>query len=164
MFSGFIYKIIADDTDLVYYGSTTQILNNRFSKHKSDFKCKSRLKCTSIELFNFPNTRIEVLETHTNIDKDVLKNELKIIESNYIKTNTCVNNNIPNRTQKEYVRDNRKQINQFMKEYMKEYRIQNKQIEKKRQTDYYIKNKERIKQYNTERYQKTKLGNESLQH
>jgi len=126
MYTGFIYKIIADNTELVYYGSTIQQLKNRFSYHKSAIKRK--YKCKASELFNFPNTRIELIETHTNTDKDVLKNELKNIESNYIRNNSCINRNIPNRTQKEYKQVNRKQISQYMKQYMREYRIKNKSI------------------------------------
>lgn len=121
MYSGFIYKIIADDTELVYYGSTTQKLNDRFNSHKSESK-RNKQKCKASELFNFPNTRIELVETLINTDKYVLKNEMKNIESNHIRNNDCVNRNIPNRTMKEYTKDNRQQVSKYMKEYMREYR------------------------------------------
>jgi len=78
MHTGFIYKIVADDTDKVYYGSTITKLNARFNKHKY------RLNCSSKELFNFPNTRIELLETHHHLDKTALKQILCEVERGYI--------------------------------------------------------------------------------
>jgi hypothetical protein len=99
MHTGFIYKIVADGTDKVYYGSTTQILKKRFSVHKSVFK--RGYNCSSKKLFNFPNTRIECLETHHDTDKVALKQILREIECGYIerfrkyRPNRCVNINLP---------------------------------------------------------------------
>ena len=142
MHIGFIYKIVADGTDKVYYGSTTMSLNNRMSKHRT------KLDCSSKELFNYGNTRIELLETHHDIDKDILKHILTEVERGYIerfrkyRPGRCVNDRLPNRTT-----DEKKQHN-------KKYHIDNAEKLSGQRKEYYSKNadiiKERVKQYQTD--------------
>jgi hypothetical protein len=154
MYTGFIYKIVADDTDKVYYGSTIQNLNVRFSGHKSHF-VRSRNYCYSHELFNYANTRIERLETHTNMDKNLLKKTLIEIESGYIlrfrkyRPGICVNKNLPNRKKKQYRIDNADKKKQYSKQHrinnadkIKQYRIDNRD----KQKEYQSKNKIKIKE------------------
>lgn len=148
MYTGFIYKIVADDTDKVYYGSTTMKLNRRFSKHKYNFKCEH--SCSSIELFNFPNARIELLETHHHLDKTALKQILCEVERGYIERfrkycpGRCVNINLPNLT------------TDYRKEYQKQYHIDNTDRIKEQVKQYYIDNTDKIKEYDRLRYLKIK--------
>jgi len=171
MHTGFIYKIVADDTDKVYYGSTTTPLNERMCKHKSEFK-RGLHNCSSREMFNYLNTRIELLETHYNVDKDALKKILVEVECGYIerfrkyRPERCVNKNLPNRTadkDKEYrkkynieIVDEIKEHNHKyyienvdkIKELTKRYRNDNADKIKERRKQYYDNNKEKIKQIN----------------
>ena len=149
MHTGFIYKIVADDTDKVYYGSTIMKLNARFNKHKYDFKCKTSCSsnCSSIELFNFPNTRIELLETHHHLDKTALKQILYEVERGYIERfrkycpGRCININLPNLTADEY----KEYQKQYHKQYQKQYYIDNKDNIKKNHKNYQINKKDEIK-------------------
>jgi hypothetical protein len=158
MHTGFIYQIVADNTDKVYYGSTSRKLKYRFSNHKS----LSNHNCSSRELFNYPNTRIELIETCIKDDKKLLKRELNEIEreyierSNQIKPNTCINKVIPTRTKTEYMKNysitNKKQID--IKNI--NYYAKNKEAVLKNNAEYQEKNKERIKQQKKDYHEKNK--------
>lgn len=98
-----IYKLVCDDPELIYYGSTTQILCKRFQRHKNDWKSCKKGICKSGLLFEEGNVKIELIEKFPCNDKD----ELNARESYFIKNNKCVNKMVPGRTQKEYYYDNR---------------------------------------------------------
>tara|TARA_R110000868_G_scaffold309120_1_gene570506 strand:- start:1359 stop:1748 length:390 start_codon:yes stop_codon:yes gene_type:complete len=106
MYTGFIYKIVADGTDKVYYGSTINSLNKRMDSHIYYFK--TGRKCSSREMFDYPNTQIELLETHYNVDKKELQQILFEVEAGYInrfrkyRPGRCVNEKIPYKSLAEY--------------------------------------------------------------
>ena len=96
---GRIYKIVADNTDKIYIGSTKKSLSVRFNNHKCMYKSNSKNGNNSKYIFEFPNTRIELLEEVEYENKlDLLKKERAYIEAN----DNCVNSIIPTRTKKEY--------------------------------------------------------------
>ena len=73
---GRIYKISSDQTDKVYYGSTTKTLNQRLSKHKKDYRQYLNGNyhfVTSFDIVKFDDCKIELK----------VKNFIKIKE-NYI--------------------------------------------------------------------------------
>lgn len=158
MYTGFIYQIVADDTDKVYYGSTIQALNKRFISHKTNFnkflkEQNNPYLChtASVEIFKYPNARIELIETYINDNKDLLKHKLRDIESEYIircreiKPNTCTNHVIPNRTHKQYQIDNRNKQKQYRinnADKIKQYRIDNHD----KQKEYYDANVDKIRE------------------
>jgi hypothetical protein len=96
--TGTIYKISTEKSDKVYVGSTTQPLNRRFTKHKSDFKV-NRCECTSRELFELGECKIEALEVLYNCTK----RELVIKEQEYqdLLKKFLVNKNKVNPTKKD---------------------------------------------------------------
>lgn len=97
---GRIYKIVADETEKIYIGSTTSTLKKRFIHHKCMYQTKNKRGTTSRYIFDFPNPRIELLEEIVFENKiDLEKKEREHIESNI----NCVNVIIPSRTKKEYV-------------------------------------------------------------
>lgn len=153
MYTGFIYQIVADNTDKIYFGSTIQSINSRFKTHKTP-----KNSCCSRELFNYPNTRIELIETCSNIDKILLKQELKNIESEYIircrqiKPNACINYQTPNRSRKQWRIDNPN----YSKEYHKKYQINKKDEIRDKKKQYYIENKNKKKQYYNDNKDKIK--------
>jgi len=120
--NGKIYKITNNVNDYIYIGSTIKSLNQRFSEHKSNYKLylnEKNRNVSSYKLFDkydIENCRIELIE---NFPCDN-RTELEQQESVYINKNKafCVNNNIPGRTQKQYIIDN--------KEKLKQYKIDNK--------------------------------------
>ena len=87
--NGKIYKIICDETNKTYYGSTTQPLCKRFQKHKN-------IKST---VFNeMTNPKIYLVEDYSCERKEqLLKRERYFIENN-----DCINKDIPGRTKEEF--------------------------------------------------------------
>ncbi len=126
-FIGKIYKIKSSKTDNVYIGSTIQTLNERFVKHKSDYKRFQNGKggnITSFEIIKYPDAIIELIEEMTFETKDdMLFRERYHIENN----NNCVNTQKPRITKEEDVKRNRENY-QKTKEQAKE-RKQTKRIE-----------------------------------
>ena len=88
-----VYKMINDDMPgLVYYGSTSQKMNNRFLQHKSN----SRRRCSSKKLFEIGEPKM--------IQLSVFDNELDMYkkEKEYIVNNECLNVGIPSIKKKDY--------------------------------------------------------------
>jgi len=109
-----IYKITGGD--LCYIGSTTQKINERFSKHKDNYRVWKKGgkmgHCSSFDIFDtvgVENCVIELLEqTET----------LKERERFYMESMVCVNKRIPNRGKKEY----RELHKEYFTNYNKEWR------------------------------------------
>ena len=147
--NGKIYKITNNVTDDIYIGSTIKTLKERFSNHKRNYKQFLNGNYGNVRVFKLfgkfgiENCAIELIELYPCESK----NELEQQESVYINNNKafCVNNNIPGRTNKQYIIDNKDKI--------KQYRIDNKDKIKQYQNKYDIDNKDKIKK------QKKKLIN-----
>ena len=96
-----IYKIVNDENDFVYYGSTKQKLSQRMAVHRSSFKRyedqKSKMYCSSYEVLKSHNPQIILVE-ETDCEN---KEQLRARERHYIETCECVNRNIPGRKQPE---------------------------------------------------------------
>ena len=107
---GKIYKIICDETNLTYYGSTVQPLSKRFHQHKEKYNnCNTKLM-KNMKIFlveNYPCNSIE---------------ELLMRERYYIENNECCNRMTPLRTDKEYYADNRQELLKKKKQYHIEHR------------------------------------------
>ena len=136
MKTGYIYKIVCNNTNKVYYGSTTQKVSQRIGDHRKQFNkyqmgLRNYTSCYEIlEVGNYQYFTVEKLEFE---DKFELRNR----EKEYILNNECVNKNIPNRTKKEWVEANKEKIKEQMKIY-------------------YENNKEKFKIHNKEYYEKIK--------
>ena len=139
-----IYKLVNDELNLTYYGSTCNELRKRFWSHKSE--AKNKYKCSSYKLFESGECKIYLVEKFPCEDKM----ELTKRERFYIENNECVNNNIPNRTQKEWREEHKKILAQQKKEYVQE----NKEQIAKQKKEHYQNNKEQIKEKMKEYYEK----------
>ena len=100
---GKIYKIVCDDKDLVYIGSTCEpTLARRLAKHKSSYrdwlKDNRKLYTTSFKILKKNNVDIVLVESCPCNSKD----ELHKRERHYIESFKCVNKFVPGRTDKEY--------------------------------------------------------------
>ena len=120
--NGKIYKICSKTMDGdIYIGSTTKrLLSQRMSAHIYDYnkfkdaKCERRIRSFDIfEKYGVENCCIVLLEAVCAKDK----NELHAREAYYIKTLSCVNKQIPTRTDKEYRVDNKEIIKEKWKHY-----------------------------------------------
>jgi len=171
MYTGLIYQIVADETDKVYFGSTTTSLKQRFKHHKAKAN-----KTFSKEILQYANARIELIETCINDDKDLLKKELLDIESEYIircreiKPNKCVNQQIPNRIfdlnkRKEFEKQYRQ--TEKRKEYIKQYNQKNKEkiLEQNKLNlrKYRLNNPEKFKEYEKKRVRNKKSTEQIVQ-
>ena len=150
MKTGYIYKIVCNNTNKVYYGSTTQKVSQRIGDHRKNFNKYERGTYNYVSSFeilgggNYQYFTVEKLEFE---DKFELKNR----EKEYILNNECINKYIPNRTKKEWIEANR---NKYL-EQKKQYNEENKEKLKKQKKEWYQLNKEKIK----EKYRKSKISN-----
>ena len=110
--TGYIYKLVSSETDLIYIGSTFKTINQRFTQHKKDYKKYLKGKhsyTTAVEVLKYVDCKPELIE------KVECKNkyELREYERNYIKNNVCFNKNIPNQRleeKKQYVKNFKNRI------------------------------------------------------
>jgi len=134
--NGKIYKITSSQTDLIYVGSTIQSLDDRFKKHKNNFK-NNNSSITSKEILKYDDAKIELIEFYPcNSEEELYKRE-----GEYIKTLNCVNRKVEGRDPKEYYEENKEK----MKEYQKKYRERNNENIKEYMMKYSQKNQERLK-------------------
>jgi len=153
--NGKIYKLVNDENDDVYYGSTTQPLSKRIYDHKnlynSFLKNISKFN-TSFNIVKYPSCKIILVENFPCNSKY----ELEARERYYIENFKCVNKNIPTRTDKQRRED--------QKELIKQYYIDNKNTILKQNKKYYENNKEKIK-IRTQKYienNKEKIKNKRI--
>jgi len=114
--NGKIYKLVCDNTPIVYYGSTIQKLSERLAIHKYYKSCSSR------ELFDKGNVTIHLIEDYPcNSRKELEARERIYIEfmlKNFDHKIIC-NKNISGRTRKEWYQDNKENNKEKRNEYKK---------------------------------------------
>jgi hypothetical protein len=154
---GKIYKLWSVEGDDIYIGSTINTLTRRLNQHKCQHK-KGHYISACLIFEKYKAVKIELMENFSCNNK----NELTAREGYYIRNNTCVNKQIPNRTQEERYLDNREHILKRVKEYRdlnkdelsiknKIYREKNKDKKKLYDAEYREKNKDKIKLYDHNR-------------
>jgi hypothetical protein len=154
-----IYKIVCNDENIkdVYVGTTTNF-KNRKSCHKSNCNNEKRAEYNyNIYKFirnnngwdNFSMTLIENFPCNNSLEAHERE------RYHYDILNCTLNMQIPNRTLKEYYKENKEKIN----ETHKLYNQNNKDKIKERKRLYRLKNKEKIRDYNKEYYEQQKLNN-----
>jgi hypothetical protein len=89
--NGKIYKIVSDQCELPYIGSTTKSIEYRFRKHRDKYNCwlngKSNFN-TSFEILKYGDARVELIEDYPCNYKE----ELEKREGLYIQVGiNCVN-------------------------------------------------------------------------
>lgn len=149
--NGKIYKIISNETDKIYIGSTTKTLDERLRTHKYDYKYYSSGKyhyISSFEIVKYEDCNIILLENFPCNSKK----ELQEREQHYIKNNlNCFNKYSALRTKEDkqkYMKDYNKKYNELNFEELKEkdkiYYELNKEIIKSKNNKHYHQNKEKI--------------------
>ena len=107
---GKIYKLVCNETGLVYYGSTCEErLCTRLAHHKGDYKYHEKNPngrkhyVSSFDIIKNNNYEIILVENVLCNNKD----ELFQRERFYIENNDCVNKNTPGRTKEEILELNK---------------------------------------------------------
>jgi len=151
---GKLYKLVSNQTEDVYIGSTSQILlSKQLYGHKQHYTCWAEGKenehyMTSYEILKHGDAQIILIENYPCNDKS----ELEARERYHIENNKCVNKTIPTRTHNERCIINKERINQ--KE--KEWRLLNKENVRQSKKAYRERHKEYIKQWLSNYYQNNK--------
>jgi len=104
--TGKIYKLVNDENDDEYYGSTIQTLKERFRSHKTDYKRYLNGKdhfTTSFEILKYTSCKIILVENFPCNSRY----ELEVRERYYIENFKCVNKFIPTRSKKEWTEENK---------------------------------------------------------
>lgn len=154
--NGKIYVIKNTINDLVYIGSTTQTLENRWLNHMNDRLKKNQKIYRAMGELGYKNFYIDPIEPYPCNSKFELWNREKHLIKEYDSVNNGYNERLPNRSQKEYREDNI----DFIKEYRKkQYQEQREEIlaeHKKDRQD----NPEKYKEQNKKVYQQRKNNTE----
>jgi hypothetical protein len=116
---GKIYKIISDNTDMIYIGSTIlKLLCSRYANHTCNYKKYTngigKKQSSSFDVLKYGNNKIILIELYPCNSKD----ELHAREQYYIDLNksNCVNK------LKSFIGENKEE---YKKQSKKEYRIKN---------------------------------------
>ena len=149
-----IYKLVCDNPDLIYIGSTVQMLCNRLSSHHQYYKKNKNISST--KLFEFGNVKIILLE---KIPCEC-KEELLKRERYYLENFDCVNRiKRPIITQEERNENNKRAFNtETNKQFQKEYHAKNKDKKKEYDRMRYNENKKKICERAREKYNLKKLS------
>jgi hypothetical protein len=156
-----IYKLICDNSDLIYIGSTTQKLYKRLNEHK-------KKDCSSKKLFELGNVKIILIEEVKCENKEQLIKREQYYIDKY--KNNIINDNNAYTDQKKYNKEyrikNKDKIKEKRKEWNKEYCIKNKDKikeyrikNKDKNKEYYIKNKDIIKEKRKEYFKEYRIKN-----
>ena len=140
---GKIYKLWSPSKNLVYYGSTTETISRRLSKHLTDYNRYNNKTTTryvnSFKILECDDYKIELVEEYPCNNRQQLCKK----EGEYIKANECINKCVAGRTPKEYYNDNIDKKKDYdadyrdanadkIKQYNKEYRAKQKELKKEK--------------------------------
>ena len=147
---GKIYKIISNETDKVYIGSTCDYLSSRLGKHKYSYK-KGKTCTSSKEILKYADCEIELIEDFPC----ATKRELLDREGYYIRiTPNCVNVRIAGRTKAQYYVDNKEVLAIKKKAYAQKNAATIAKYQKKYAEDHQNRLKEYRKNYHEKNRQK----------
>ena len=150
-----VYKIISNQTDDVYIGSTCQELSQRLAAHRRDYKQylngKNRC-CTSFEIVKYPDAKIILVQAYPNCKNNT---ERCMFEQGHIDIVDCVNKHraytSPEQKKlndKEWRENNKEQILENAKKYNDAHKEEIAIYYK----EHYENNKEKILEYHKEYY------------
>ena len=130
--SSSIYKVVDNAYTMCYYGSTTQQLSMRMTKHRMHYKLfaegKSKGRFSVFDIFDahgVENCKIELVEECPCESIEQLNKR----EGFYIQNNECVNKHIPGRTLSEWKSANPDKVKEAQKKFRTSH---NEQIKEQR--------------------------------
>lgn len=163
MKTGRVYKIIVQEGNECYVGSTFNTLRDRFGKHKGLYK-KSANKCSVSKLFDkygVDKCKIILIKEYEVEDRK----HLEAYETLWICKLKSINMVMPfsnkireirNMRKKEHYQKNKESINESRKDYRKEYYENNKEKHHKLTKEWYENNKEKHHELSKKHYEKNK--------
>mgnify|MGYP003657949406 CR=1 FL=1 len=151
-----IYRIVNDENDNFYIGSTTQPLHKRMCEHRKLHNCMS--KNLGVDLKYCKIILIEAFECENR--QEILKKEREYFDKYKLECkDTFVNKMKPyvsEEEKKEHYKQYRFDNKEKKKEYSKQYQINNKDKLIELSKQYRINNKEKVKQYFIDNKEKRK--------
>lgn len=126
--NGKIYKLISDQSDKIYIGSTTQSLSRRLAKHKSDYHVnKKNNTCTisSLLIVQFSDVKIILIEKCPcdNIEELLSREQywIDFFKSQIINKNDAVKNvEKVKQNKKIYYNNNKEKLSDYHKQHYQE--------------------------------------------
>ena len=157
--NGKVYKIVSDQTDQIYVGSTCLSLAQRLAGHKSNYKTflkRGTHFITSFDIVKYDDCKIILIEVFPCDQRC----ELEAREYYHMKGfENKVNTVMPTRTSKQHYQENKelyqeknKNYNEGHPDYNKDYYKDNKDSLVDKRKKYYHDNKEQISQKRKMRY------------
>ena len=147
--NGKIYTIrCKSNPNLIYVGSTIQLLCKRIARHKFNSKCLTNILLYKTINNNWDDWYIELFENYPCNNKE----ELHKREGQVIREIGTLNIVINKRTKEEYRNDYKEEI----KEYQSKYREENKEKIKERDKKYHEKNRDTILDKHKDYYKNNK--------
>jgi hypothetical protein len=148
-----IYKLYSPSKNLVYYGSTVQTLSQRLNEHISRHKKYNNDNnyCAYVRSFlvlDCEDYKIELIEEYECNNKQQLLKK----EAEYIKSNECVNKEIPLRTKKEWKIDNPDKEKEYRKRGYEKYVKHHRDEYNEKMRAYRKANNEKLKEYGRQRH------------
>lgn len=147
------YKIVCNDSGLIYVGSTIQPIEKRLQAHEYNYRLylENRYNfTTSFTIIEKNNYTIQLIECVECVDRKQ-RNSIELL---HILNENSVNKYQPGRDRKKYKIDNKERIKeqstqyrQDNKEKIKEQGMQYRQDSKEKIKQYYNDNKENLKEY-----------------
>ena len=157
--AGKIYKLISNNTDDIYIGSTIQKLCDRKAKHKYDYKRYLRNECNytkAFEIIKYDDCIIELILSYPCENRK----ELERKEGEFIKKTKCNNTYIAGRTSKELnyykYHNNEKYKLNIIRINKKSYEKRKEQIAEKRKIKIKCKCGSEYRKSDKARHEKTK--------
>ncbi len=150
-----IYKLISDETDLIYIGSTSLTrLCERMSAHRRAYRGyinDTAPYYSGIQLLQYEDCRIVLLECFSCTSRD----ELRARERYWIEQNRelCVNINTPGTTVREQKSRYYEQNKEYIAEQKSRYYEQNKEYIAEQNRQYYEDNKDSVSEYKKQYYE-----------
>lgn len=161
-----IYKLVSNQTNSIYVGSTTQTLALRIAGHRREYKKwmndNNHHYLYSYKILEYDDADIILIENFECNNKD----ELHARERHHIELNKDIitNHNIPHHTQKEYKEEHKELYKKIRDDYYKnnkenhnakckKFRLENKEYYK----EYRQKNKDKINKQRRDNKAKKKI-------
>jgi group I intron endonuclease len=115
-----VYKLVNDNDDEIYVGSTTDALHKRMYSHKRDAKAKPNMRVYHhLNKVGFENVRIVLIELFScNSREELIRRERHWFDI----LKPSLNTTLPSRTTQQYRLDNRETLRKQNKEWEKNNR------------------------------------------
>ena len=156
---GKIYKIILDECDEIYVGSTIQLLCNRMSSHRRIGKMRPSPVHKFINEYGWDKANIVLIEDFPCERKE----QLYLRERYWIDKIGTLNKQIPTRTYKEWRENNKVKIKEWCEKNKVKilqtsqlYREKNKQLIKEKKREWRENNRDKVLKHMRDYYQRQK--------